>query len=117
MNEAIKLAIEKGGYVDPSYGHEPNTVLLDPLFWQALGKASGWKGLDEIDYYQYWLEGEYSCDYQTNEVTETEIAKAGSWEEYRPIRQNNWLYHANQCFNWIMEGKDTDEFFKELLTK
>lgn len=52
MNEAIKLAIEKGGY--PSvvtadyYYHtdegrrETRLLTLDPLFWQALGKALGW---------------------------------------------------------------------------
>jgi hypothetical protein len=45
MNEAIKLAIEKGGYEisDQKYAKLmsfPN--VLDPLFWQALGKALGW---------------------------------------------------------------------------
>jgi hypothetical protein len=47
MNEVIKLAIEKGGYkTQPSYDLFPATsepyILLDPLFWQALGRALGW---------------------------------------------------------------------------
>lgn len=47
MKEAISRAIE-GGYEDASisptgvvYPNE-NRVLLDPLFWQCLGKALGW---------------------------------------------------------------------------
>lgn len=38
MNEAIKLAIEKGGYK-----LEKKVPINDPLFWQALGKALGWE--------------------------------------------------------------------------
>jgi hypothetical protein len=42
MEEAIKLAIEKGGYKQwhPEWHHSD---VLDPLFWQALGRALGWK--------------------------------------------------------------------------
>lgn len=51
MKEAIKLAIE-GGYKLPNLKDETATLLmalakkektlLDPFFWQALGKAEGW---------------------------------------------------------------------------
>lgn len=49
MEEAIKKAIE-GGYLKalnditglPSDFLNESAVLLDPLFWQALGKAEGW---------------------------------------------------------------------------
>lgn len=43
--------MEKGGYENHAYFMlksesnkrlEQNTILLDPLFWQALGKAKGW---------------------------------------------------------------------------
>jgi hypothetical protein len=54
MNEAIKLAIEKGGYgencnltvsernamIDGKLRHQ--VIVLDPLFWQALGKVLNW---------------------------------------------------------------------------
>jgi hypothetical protein len=59
MNEAIKKAIE-GGYKDPRLKRDDTIrnperaannvwysseafVMLDPLFWQALGKAMGWE--------------------------------------------------------------------------
>lgn len=48
MKEAIQKAIE-GGYdhdytflVDMMEGRKDTMFLLDPLFWQALGKAKGW---------------------------------------------------------------------------
>jgi len=68
MEQAIKLAIEKGGYSPTFAGYKslvtdsvalgeegvkavmefmeqehfsPNGVLLDPLFWQALGRGVG----------------------------------------------------------------------------
>lgn len=55
IEQAIKEAVEKGGYKNPmpmeGMGREmtglerqalQNYCLLDPLFWQALGKARGW---------------------------------------------------------------------------
>lgn len=50
MNQAIKLAIEKGGYKENlernRFGeitdcYREQLLILDPLFWQALGKALG----------------------------------------------------------------------------
>ena len=74
-NEVIKLAIEKGGYlyegllpryepyssrtqsgwivyseyqgVKLSKSVNQHQVILDPLFWQALGKARGWGTYDK----------------------------------------------------------------------
>lgn len=60
LEQAIKDAVEKGGYGSsgaPNYlnkrlmnkvgqnwrGDVVNRCLLDPAFWQALGKARGWK--------------------------------------------------------------------------
>ena len=57
VQDAIKQAIE-GGYdiskqfrfnLPRNYENSEvlrNDVLLDPLFWQALGKGRGWKGED-----------------------------------------------------------------------
>lgn len=52
MNNAIKKAIEGGYrkatgldwlYVERYFDtHQRTALLLDPLFWQALGKAEGW---------------------------------------------------------------------------
>jgi len=53
--QAIKEAAEKGGYDDSAvhlvldamtqydYDATVNLIVLDPLFWQALGKARGWQ--------------------------------------------------------------------------
>lgn len=41
INKIIGLACEKGGYhwkIDVTL----ESMILDPLFWQALGKACGW---------------------------------------------------------------------------
>lgn len=66
MKEAIKKAIEGGykklyGYEDykesddtlcmaGEFGKVSNHFLLDPLFWQALGKAEGWIDGDKDSY-------------------------------------------------------------------
>lgn len=43
MEKAIRLAIEKGGYsLGTADIFDYQIVLLDPLFWQALGKALKW---------------------------------------------------------------------------
>jgi hypothetical protein len=47
--DAIKQAHEEGHWLCPkeldgkSYSQATDIVFLDPLFWQALGKARGWK--------------------------------------------------------------------------
>ena len=100
--QAIQLAIEKGGY-KPAYGEdmvyldsEPedglryrklvgtnlipeSRIFHDPLFWQALGKALGWE--------QSEGNGEY------------------------PVYRDKW----HQFIDHIMSGKDAESWFKELL--
>lgn len=95
MNEAIKLAIEKGGYDHKQmkftagslfwFGeHKPekdiqNEMALDPLFWQALGKALGWK------------------------------------ERTKTIHYQTWYLYAKEYFHLLLTGGDTEQFFKDLL--
>ncbi len=60
MHEAIKRAVEGGYNQSKEYPNarkgyvEINTALLDPTFWQCLGKSLGW-GFDYLvdpsDYY------------------------------------------------------------------
>lgn len=101
MEQAIKKAIEGGWkptkYLD--YGndkqmlgleifiskHAQSMALLDPLFWQALGKADGWKKLHMID------------------------IRRGS-----ETSQHYWLYQWHRFINHLAEGKDIDSFFNEL---
>lgn len=67
-------------------------VVLDPLFWQALGKALGWKlkVLVIWDWNATW----------TATVTEMET----------------WRWYAHQYFDLLLTGGDQDKFWKELLT-
>ncbi len=63
--------------------------LLDPLFWQSLGKALGW---DEI------------------RLGKPEGHAIPWGEEYW-----QWRYEWHCFIDHIAEGKDVDSFFKELL--
>lgn len=103
MEKAIKKAIE-GGYVcnglrpldlaflttgqkDKKINQLISVVLLDPLFWQALGKAEGWPELKQ--------------PYQTGNGEWVEI----SWPEYK---MHEFVHHINK-------GKDAESFFNELI--
>lgn len=108
MNEAIKLAIEKGGYKDERvdlgsdgnlyifsgrfYENElENRLVLNPLFWQALGKALG---MEKV----------------------LQMARPGGG--YNPARNRAWWkYTALEYFNLVLTGGNTEKFWKELLTK
>ena len=107
LNNAIKLAIEKGGYLsklrpifplntqlvsnesgkaifveirDGSCYQSTAYIFQDPLFWQALGKALGWA------------------------------------EEYVSFA-NNWRTNWHRYIDCLAEGNDTDKFWKDLLNK
>lgn len=95
METAIKKAIE-GGYQSWVFGgdtvHAPHCnffsiILLDPLFWQCLGKAEGW-----------------------NPVGET----VPSWDGGR-VLHGEWLSYWHSFINHLAEGKEVESFFNELL--
>lgn len=106
MNEAIKLAIEKGGYEFRNYlnnedAHlmslpfkEVESIILDPLFWQSLGKALGWGQKDKL----------FTFAYSDNS---TSIAHSGFRDE--------WQFHAHQYFDIKMTNGNEEEFWKGLL--
>lgn len=103
MNEAIKLAIEKGGYPaqwdelygqavfsdnDGGYFANNYKMVLDPLFWQALGKALGWGEIDfSIPHYYNRQDPKPSCI----------------------------LCQAHIYFDLVLTGGDTKQFWKDLL--
>ena len=107
MNEAIKLAIEKGGWNDkqayfycPLSGEQIDHAVLDPLFWQALGKALGWGDQDGIDDNDYFL----------GIIDFPEIAEGKAFREV-------WLYKALQYQKLVLTGGDTEKFWRELLNQ
>jgi hypothetical protein len=98
MTEAIKLAIEKGGYIPGQYVYKdladddlhtlsfvPDEVhVLNPLFWQALGKALGW-----------------------SEETNPAAGNPKLW-------YGDWKQKAHQYLDLLLTGGDTEKFWKEL---
>jgi hypothetical protein len=99
MEKAIIVANKGGYYIPPTLkGWKANVEfqksLLDPLFWQALGKAEGWK----------------------------KLRKAGGMELDKPVSPKQtmflkptWQRHMHRLIDHIIEGKDIDDFFNNLL--
>ena len=65
-----------------------STILLDPLFWQALGKQQEW-GWDEV------------------------IASNGGFSLEVPSLE--WVFHWHSLIDHIAEGKSIDDFFNNLI--
>jgi hypothetical protein len=118
MDKAIKLAIEGGwqglewhdeievekGLKYPLYarvwgrskegeGHGTQVafIVLDPSFWQALGKAMGWSGKVDMKFINAF----------GNTIVFTDLPR--------------WEMHWHKFIHHIAEGKDADSFFQELL--
>lgn len=96
MEAIIQKAIE-GGYVDlahPEHETEQAITVLDPLFWQALGKACGWNGyvclncgykhFSQIGFSeccQHWLNAKNQDRWQYEALRFHEINLTKSWSE------------------------------------
>jgi hypothetical protein len=101
IEQAIKEAVDKGGFearkldyllsysalkgTGTEYIAMKNTVLLDPFFWQALGKARGW-----------------------SELKMPNRSPIGQYEE------GSWFSHWHRFIDHLAEGKDAESFFKDL---
>lgn len=102
LEQAIKDAVEKGGYDTPSsqnYVHlaigsknppdwkedAQQEFLLDPAFWQALGKARGWP------------------DSSVGQVYKGNMISMLPWE---------WAWH--HLIDHLASGKDVESFFETL---
>ena len=114
IETAIKKAIEggwKGAYIrqfwvsdDVRLGSDNNFeltgVFLDPLFWQALGKAMGWGDTTGKHY-----EGE---KYRNGKP----ITKCSSCGNRWPYGNDwCWLYHWHRFIDHLAEGKTAEDFF------
>lgn len=95
MKEAIQKAIE-GGYENAfGNGDRVGLCFLDPLFWQCLGKALGWEE-------------------NSREMVGFDLDK-GTSEKFID-KKIEWLRCWHSFINHLAEGKNPDDFFKELLT-
>ncbi len=69
-------------------------VLLDPLAWQALGKALGWSGRIRARYYT-----QLATEYVKN-----------------PLDVPQWGFQMLKFTHHLIEGKSIESYFQELLT-
>ena len=83
------LVAFKDGYNE--YVHVA-VFLLDPLFWQSLGKAMGWEKQYEEDAQDCTGEG---CSHET-------------WGEEK------WILEWHRFIDHLAEGKDIESFFETL---
>lgn len=93
--QAIEKALEKSwickACIEPekNYPWYEHAIALDPTFWQALGKALGWR---------------------EEEWHPTRTYPDGSqktWAGYMP--------HAHRFYDLILTGGDTEKFWSDLL--
>lgn len=91
MEKAIKLARENGYFtyypqVEWVLKVTQNNICLDPLFWQALGKALDWRPK------QYFHK---------------------QWNNGKPCPE--WGVHASRFFELKLTGGDEEKFWEELI--
>ncbi len=112
MEEAIKIAIDNNwlshlheytyrkiddttyyfevkGSPLPGYQRSVFTILLDPLFWQALGKGFGWEKTDYC----------WGCGYDEGATIDTD-----GWK----IKMHHFIDH-------LASGGDIESFFTNLI--
>jgi hypothetical protein len=65
-------------------------VLLDKNFWQALGKSEGWEWFADIADYNVFMAN-------------------------RPEGKTHWKIEMRNFIDHLIQGKDIDSYFKELL--
>ena len=116
MEKAIQKAIE-GGYEDRSFNagfaRTPQTnsvMLLDPLFWQTLGKALGWKKVIK-----------YIVPSYSKEEFLRMLSKFKPFEDTQTIEkilrmddESQWIHEWHRFIDHLAEGKDAESFFQSL---
>lgn len=120
MNEAIKLAVEKGGYdwkifeLGGNYFIQgtdirmhTSDIILDNQFWQALGKALGW---NEHKWEHTHARG---SEYDELVCKNCDLLKKYIRKDICSVKQNKY---AHQYFDLVLTGGDTERFWKELLS-
>jgi len=79
-------------------------ILLDLLFWRALGKAREWE--DTM----------FPVEYQkTNGDREPLYWKGENGHQYTP-HVEGWRFHWHRFIDHLAEAKDAESFFADLLT-
>lgn len=130
IEQAIKEAVEEGGYDDTDMYHDGNwrihdaaKIFHDPAFWQALGKARGWNKEFRVGDRVITPHGEGS-------VTSVENIKGGRTRvrfsegglsyyptfDVQPTRANGkWRKEWHRFIDHLADGKDAEAFFATLV--
>ncbi len=132
MKEAIQKAIEGGWETKHNFndwGGEimsdfANEALLDPLFWQALGKALGWghclncgdSGEVPIGENRVTLDMAIDAGDRSLEGTLHSV-EMGQCEVCGGTQSGDYLYHWHRFIDHLAEGKDAESFFSSLLNE
>lgn len=100
--QAIQKAIEGGWWVTNFFGltaeeqHQAeHDAVIDPAFWQALGKVLGWKG--------YVGETHSACGF------------SGGMDSFN-FDGEEWNLNALKFYDLILTNGDTENFWNDLLT-
>lgn len=121
MEKAIKITIENGLVIPIDFNLLPKgakaiaqrALLLDPAFWQVLGKGLG-KNFEMVcsfcgnDNYNCFPEGYWTCGrcHNSGNIDDGDITVPVFWYKYAWYRFTDHL----------AEGKDIESFFTNLLT-
>jgi hypothetical protein len=118
MNQAIKLAKEYGWEGVTFWNCETSKdyehAIIDPLFWQALGKALG-----QDDMVVCTIKpplNRFIRQLQRLGFTYDRIEGWKDVEELMEITETWWKHHAHQYLDLVLTGGDTEKFWKELLS-
>ena len=93
MQKAIEGGWNKESFVCPMDTPSANfaRAMLDPFFWQSLGKAMGWP---------------------TRGHTPEEIKRGN--EALGQGTTKDWLYHWHRFIDYLAEGKSVEDFFENI---
>ncbi len=122
MEKAIKKAIE-GGYKDytetsgSSCQKYHSDILLDPKFWQALGKAEGWYQYSE-EKYQKGEQTEREALIEVEEKLGVILKYANDEITYSPYKGEGetWQEHWHAFIDHLIAEKPIEDFFTNILT-
>lgn len=145
LEQAIRDAVEKGGYnPKPNYyspfrisdmgvmfhgddrDHEfypVNTLLMSPAFWQALGKARGWKEAPYVFQFSYLdRNGKENFEVMTiNDDSGTAVAMEIALTHAREYGESKiqWFYkgkniHQHRLIDTLASGGSVEDFFSKL---
>ena len=105
IEQAIQKAME-GGYKHPAHFGTTGKVeqlLLDPSFWQSLGKAMGWADRLCIQ----------CADENDGEPMYCEVCDGGDSPQHHSP-QSEWLYRWHSFIDHLADGGSIEEWFKTL---